>query len=460
MKYIYPIFFKHIKEFNLIEKGQTVITAFSGGKDSVTLLHLLSQLKTDIPFEIIAAYLNHRIREDYLAEQQFVENFCSSLKIKLISKSENVIRFKEKNKLNLENAASILRYRFIRKVANQFKNSKIATGHTKSDLAETFFINLFRGSGSRGLSTIYSQKGQKIIRPLLIFSHHDIHAFLNRNKLSFYQDYSNRDNTYIRNNIRNNLIPAIQKIEPDVEERIFKTVLIVQEQHDYLINQSREFLKKNLVLKNILPLRKVKACHIALQRYILREYISQLKGNLLNINFEHVDAILKNNKLNSGTLPGLALTREQNFLFPQEFHISEYLYSIQSEGTLTIKEINRTIYIKKTSIFKIPKHNFEIIVPLHSIQFPLLIRNARKDDKYIKINSSVNQQVFEMIRSSGVPARLRNYCPLLLNATGDPIWVAGSPIADAFKVKNKKETRFIKISYFKTQGFTQHNLLT
>ncbi|MCK4942535.1 MAG: hypothetical protein KAS65_03110, partial [Candidatus Aminicenantes bacterium] len=95
-----------------------------------------------------------------------------------------------------------------------------------------------------------------------------------------------------------------------------------------------------------------------------------------------------------------------------------------------------------------PKNNFEIVTPQSSIQFPLQARSSRISDKYIKINSGINQSVYEMIRSSGIPADLRNYYPLLLDATGKPIWVVGSPISDAFKVKSKKETRFIKISYY------------
>ncbi len=449
MKFIYSLFFKHISDHNLIQAGDTIIAAFSGGKDSLTLLHLLKRLKQDIPIQLIAAYFNHRIRKDHLEEQQFVEKICGSMNIQLIVKSENVTAFQEKNSLNLEHAASLLRYRFLTKVSRNHQSPKIATGHTRSDLAETFLIKLMRGSGSRGLSAIFIQKGSHIIRPLLVFSSLEIRAFLDRNHIRFYRDYTNRDNTLLRNRIRNILLPAMKKIEPKIEEHIFNTATIIQDEHDYLTNQSQDFLKKNLILNQVLSLDLLKKCPIALQRFVLREYIKRIKGDLLNINFSHIENMLKNSSCQkSSFIPGLALQCRKGYLYPEKFVIPPYSYDMASPGVIPLREIEKKIEVKIIKTFRTPKNNFEIVTPQSSIQFPLQVRSSRRSDKYIKINSGINQRVYEMIRSSGMPADLRNYYPLLLDATGKPIWVAGSPIADAFKVKSKKETRFIKISYY------------
>lgn len=446
MKILYPPFHKHITDTHLIKKNATVIAAFSGGKDSVTLVHLLRKLQQDIPFKLIAAYFNHKIRNDHQDEEKWIRRFCADRKIPLETDSADVPLFSDEHRMNLENAASMLRYRFLNRLSGDIPDSKIATGHTKSDLAETFFINLFRGSGSRGLSGIYLQKGKKIIRPLLIFSHGDIQDFLKRNRISFYQDVSNRDDTYIRNNIRHNLIPALKKIEPEVENRIYRTVSMVQDQHDYLMKQSRNFLKKKLILKQILPMKAVRARHVALQRYIIREYIRQLKGDLLNVGFDHVETILKQTPLTAGSVPGVTLRRSRDFLFPRKLRIPEYDYSMTSPGSFLIAEIQRTVHITETGRFAVPGNNLKIITPRESLQFPLRVRNARKGDHYRKLNSSVNQRVFEMIRSSGFPAQLRNYCPLFLDAGGDPIWVAGSPICDRFKVSDPGQKPFLEIS--------------
>jgi tRNA(Ile)-lysidine synthase len=80
------------------------------------------------------------------------------------------------------------------------------------------------------------------------------------------------------------------------------------------------------------------------------------------------------------------------------------------------------------------------------INFPLTVRNPRKGDKYRKINTAINQDVFEMIRASGIPSELRNLCPVVLNGNGNIIWVMGSPAADAFKVQDPKEKNFLEIN--------------
>ena len=448
MKYIYPNFLKHIKKNNLINNKDTIILAFSGGKDSVTLALLLNRLKDDINITLKAAYFNHKIRKDAAAEQRWAENFCRFNHLELIVGSKDVIGFKNKKKLNLENAASISRYRFFEGVASGFKHCKIATAHTQSDLTETFLIKLFRGSGFRGLTAIYSQKGEKIIRPLLIFTKEDILSFLSRNKIGNYEDYTNVQNEFLRNRIRNTLMPEIKKIEPDIDKHIFKTALMVQDEYDYLNEFCKKFLETHLILKKILPIQSFTNLHIALKRNILREYVRNLKGDLLNIDFEHIENILENIHITEGiSIPGLNLTFHKGFVFPQDLSIPEYHYTSQSDGILRIKEIGCEIKIEKKDVFKMPKNNFELLIPYSKVKFPLIIRNPKKGDRYIKMNTTFNQKVFEMIRVAGFPSELRNLCPVVINGDQEIIWGVGSPISDLFKVEDIKSNKFVKIIF-------------
>ena len=100
MENLYPLFFNNIKRFSLINNNETIIIALSGGKDSVALTHLLKKLQKDIDFQLIAAYFNHQIREDSKKEENWIEKFCKPLNIKLFKAKDDVISFKEKNKLN------------------------------------------------------------------------------------------------------------------------------------------------------------------------------------------------------------------------------------------------------------------------------------------------------------------------------------------------------------------------
>jgi tRNA(Ile)-lysidine synthase len=447
MKILYPLFRENVERNQLIRDHDTIILGFSGGKDSVTLLCLLQELQKEMPFRLLAAYFNHRIRTDAPDEQRWIEDFCGSRGVELVIGGKDVIRFKDEHKLNLEHAASISRYSFFKQVSARFPNAKVATAHSKSDLTETFFIKLLRGSGLQGLTTIYSKKENTVIRPLLVFDQEEILAFLERNKRPFYQDYTNKEDRFLRNRIRRRVVPELKQIEPKLHQHIFKTVSIIQEEYDYFSRSASAVLARHLIVDKVLPAHILQEHHVALQRHIIREYLRLLKGNLLDIDFEHIEAI-RTRHSNAGGLavPGVELSFNKGFIFPLDISIPGYCFHINAPGRLEIKEIGKTISIRQTKVFKKPPDNHEIIVPLQSVKFPLTVRNPFTTDKYVKINSSVNQKVIEMIRASGFPAKLRNLCPVLVNGDGDITWVSGSPAADRFKVKDLNGKEFLVIS--------------
>jgi len=447
MKILYPPFLDNIQTNHLIEKDDTIILAFSGGKDSITLCHLLRQLKKNIKFHLVAAYFNHKLRSDVEKEQEWVQRFCKEHKIELVIGSKNVIRFKNRHKLNLEHAASLSRYSFFKEVSARYKNGKVATAHNRSDLTETFLIKLSRGSGLQGLTTISSKKDNFIIRPLLLFEESEILDFLKRNKFSYFSDYTNEEDIFLRNRFRHHVVPELKKIEPNIHNHVYKTVTIIQDEYDYFNAMAQRILKENLILEAVLPAVVLAKYHIAIQRHVVREYIRLLKGNLLNIGFEHIEAVRTGNSDAGGlALPGLQLNFKKGFIFPNTFSIPSYRYDIPTVESMKINELGKILRIERISGYKKPVDNNEIIVPERKVEFPLTLRNADRGDKYIKINSSVRQKVFEMIRASGIPYQLRNMCPVLINGNGQIIWALGSPVADSFRVEDNRDIRLLKIN--------------
>lgn len=449
MKQLYPQFLANTREHHLVLPDDTVILGFSGGKDSVTLFHLLKELKRDIPFTFIAAYFNHRLRTDASEEEKWVEGFCDKHNVELVIGGKNVMAFKTKEKLNLEHAASLSRYRFFQEVSSRYENAKVATAHTKSDLTETFFIKLFRGSGLQGLSAIFSKKENTIIRPLLLFSQDQVFSFLQRNNIAFYRDRTNEEDVFLRNRIRRHVVPEIEKIEPAVNDRVFRTVSIIQEEYDYFSETAGAVLDRYLLPGNVLPVRILNNHHIAVQRHIVREYLRRLKGNLLNIGFEHIETVrtqrVGKREKKGAAIPGIELKFHKGFIYPNGLTVPGYCYTVTGPGRLDIPEIGKTFLFKDVFTYKKPKDNSGIIVPAASVTYPLTVRAPRKGDKYRKINTTINQDVFEMIRASGKPAEIRNFCPVVLDGGGEIIWTVGSPVADAFKVKDGKEKSFLEI---------------
>jgi tRNA(Ile)-lysidine synthase len=446
MKLIFPAFKKNIEENQLLSRGDTVLVGFSGGKDSVALIILLQELQKYFPLSIVAAYFNHGLRPDAREEEKWVSAFCAQRAIKLEIGSRDLRRFRRENQLNLEHAAAISRYDFFTALASKIPGARVATAHSRTDLSETFFIKLFRGSGLQGLSAIFANKEKKIIRPLLIFSEDDILAFLSRNRLEFYQDSTNLQDDFLRNRIRHSLMPAVKKIEPAVEDRIFRTVLLIQEEFDYFQGMSRDILRTKLILGTILPTKAFQGLHPALARHLVREYLRLLKGNLLGVGFEHIADFLQSLESGRGlSLPGLNLKFSKGWIFPEKILIGEYREEITGEGHWPLPALSRTLTLKSIASFRKPKDNFQILVPAQRLSFPLQVRPARSQDKYRKIHSPYRQSAFEMIRSSGVPAPLRNLCPLLENGDGEIIWVCGSPLAAPFMIKDSDSGPFIRI---------------
>jgi len=446
MKVMFPEFKKNIERHGLVRANDTVILGFSGGKDSVTLAVLLQELQRHIPFRLVAAYFNHGLRADANAEEKWARAFCAARDLELETGSRDIKRFREENSLNLEHAASLSRYDFFAALAKRFPASRVATAHSRSDLAETFFIKLFRGSGLQGLSAIFQNKEKKIIRPLLIFSEEEILSFLERNRLRYYQDPTNLQDDFLRNRIRHNLLPAIKKIEPDVEERIFRTVLLIQDEFDYFQGQAQAILDASLLLGAILPAQAFAGLHPAQARHLAREYLRRLKGDLLGVGFEHIVDFLGSLETGRGlSLPGVNLKFAKGWIFPEKVRIADYRLEIPGCGTWPVPEIGRSLLLKQLKRFRLPKDNLEILVPEKSLRFPLRLRPARPTDKYRKIHSPYKQNVFEMIRSSGLPAPLRRLRPVLENGDGEIIWVCGSPLAAPFAVENPDRGPFIGI---------------
>lgn len=135
-----------IKQFNLIEKGDKIVVAVSGGPDSMCLLDVLYKLKQN-KFEIVVAHVNHLIRTEAKEDEEYVKKYCEEKNIEFFSKSIDVIKLANNNKIGLEEAGRKVRYEFFEEIKQQTNSNKIAIAHNKNDKAETMIMNILRGSG-------------------------------------------------------------------------------------------------------------------------------------------------------------------------------------------------------------------------------------------------------------------------------------------------------------------------
>jgi len=417
---------------SLIEdlRGSKLIAAVSGGKDSIALLTLLKSLEAELNFTVKAAYFNHHLRADSHLEEAWIIHFCETRGIPLILGGANVSEYAGKEKQNLEEAASHLRYTFLKPLA-ALPRTWILTGHTGSDLSETFLMHLFRGSGSTGLAAIHPLKWSRILRPLLSVTEPEIRAYLQRNGIPHYSDTSNLNNRFLRNRVRHKLMPTLRKEFPHLDRKVNDAVDILREESDFLRKLARETLDGMLLQKKILPTRRMYTLHPALQRHLLREYIRLLRGDLRGISLAHIDSLrLQRSPQRNLSIPGITFSLRKGFLFPVSFHIPEYDHPLPSTGTLDIPEIGA--HVRTGSDTDAPHSReavFSVCLDPARLSLPLRVRSACRSDRYRTVGSDVSKKIFEMIRVAGLPAPLRALRPIFCDAADRPFWIPGSPPA-------------------------------
>ncbi len=224
-----------IRKFNMIEVGDKVLVALSGGSDSMSLLYSLNELKKEICFSIEAAHVNHSLRgAESDNDEKFVREVCDKLGIKLHVLKADVRRYADEKGLSLEDAGRKIRYDFFASVCH---DGKIATAHNLNDRIETFLFNFTRGSGLKGLCSIPPVRGN-VIRPLIECSKDDILLYCQQNGISFVTDKSNDDVGYSRNRIRHNVIPQLKQINSRLEKTALRCIDTLNEDEAFLLDCS------------------------------------------------------------------------------------------------------------------------------------------------------------------------------------------------------------------------------
>ena len=213
-------FDKYISENNLCSPNDKILLGVSGGVDSVVMMDLFLEKN----YRIGIAHCNFQLRADESEEdQKLVEKLAMMKRVPFYTKKFETKVYARENSMSVQMAARELRYKWFDEIRSKYSYNFVAIGHNLDDVVETFFINLNRGTGIRGLTGIKPVFGD-IIRPILFASRREILIYAEKRNLNFREDSSNIDTVYVRNKIRHNIIPRFNKLTPDFNKTIVETI--------------------------------------------------------------------------------------------------------------------------------------------------------------------------------------------------------------------------------------------
>ncbi len=448
--------FKETALGGLIVAGDRVLAAVSGGPDSVALAALLLKLREEMPIEVRLAHFDHRLRAESGADARFVDGLARRWVVPLETGSSDVRAFAAKKRLNLEEAGRDLRYRFLRRAAARSGATKIATGHTLTDQAETVLMRLMRGTGLLGLAGIapvVAGEPCPVVRPLLGIGGPDLRAWLSAEGLPFREDASNRDLRFLRNRIRAELMPELERrYEPRIAGHLARLAALAREDEELLDGFVRELLDEFILRKGrdiSLDLKTLPLLFPALARRVARAFLRELAGDLRDVSFGDVDALLALREGKEIALgKGLVLRREAGRLGLKRGAAAARAYEVRWDGRSALALAAAGLVLSGSfgrSAAGRPSLRGDdrtgALIDAGRLSFPLVVRSRRPGDAYRPLGAPGRKKLKEILRAKAVPGADRDRLPVLLS-DGGIVWVPGLPVGEDYKVTAATERVF------------------
>jgi len=442
---------KTIDRHKMLKPGDRVIVALSGGPDSVALLLVLLELKKEFKLSLHVAHVNHKLRgKESDQDQAFVRKLCSDLKLKLHSRSFQVKKEAKKSKLSVEECARKIRYDYLNKLADKFKAQKIALGHNFNDQAETVLIRLIRGSGSLGLSGIPPVK-DRIIRPLIDAKRVEIERFLKSNNVAFRIDSSNLRTDYLRNRVRLKLLPILKKeYNPKIEEVLSRTASILRAEEQLLNREAQKAYSKTVTQEQkdriLLDSKRFSECDEWLKRLLIRDCVKKLKGDLRDLSFEKVEALMalveeRKSGKSADLLADVVADVTKEHLSIHRKKEEKFKYRLSYPPKRRIRnlgvKIDSEILPKSSTPRSIGgEDQWVAFLDGDKLMPPLTLRSRKNGDRFRPLGMSGTKSVADFLVDLKIPRCQRDEV-MLLTSRDRIAWLVGYRISEEFKIMPK-----------------------
>ena len=424
---------KFILEKSLFNKEDKLILGISSGADSVCLMHILLALE----YKFDLAHCNFNLRGNESDEDEiFVRKLAKEYQLQLYVKHFDTQRHASKNKISTQMAARDLRYAWFHDLLASENATYIVIAHHANDDTETFFINLIRGSGLKGLLGI-KEKIDSIVRPLIIVSRAEIEQFLKENDISFREDSSNRSLKYLRNKIRHELIPLLTEMNPSIQQTISDEMKILEGVAQLYYAKIEDVRKELIQNKNGIIQLRIAAL---LELNPLNNYLYELLSPYGFSTIESIERSLSGQSGKQFFSRTHQLVVDRKYIFISTLEKENTIFKILKGDSKLENPIAmnfRTVSDKNIIMdSKIAQLNFE------KLKFPLILRKWREGDKFKPLGMKNFKKLSDFFIDNKFTQLQKNE-QWLLCSNDKIIWVVGCRIDDRYRIQSTTKKLYI-----------------
>ncbi|MCL2615258.1 MAG: tRNA lysidine(34) synthetase TilS [Dehalococcoidia bacterium] len=442
-----------------------LIVAVSGGADSVCLLHALATLKNELRLRLYVAHLDHMLRgEESQADAEYVEALTSKMGLSIDIGRADVQSLRRRHKMTLEEAAREARYAFLAQTADKYGTDLIVTGHTQNDQIETILLHIIRGCGVSGLvglqpivSRTIGKRHVKIIRPLLNITKNETQEYCERHNLLPRLDSSNLDPVPMRNKMRLQLLPLLEMQDSNVSKEILRLSSAAKGELAHLDNQTSRLAQRAMTIQNnviIFDRLALANAGPAALGHLLRGCLERLLGDLHDIEFIHIDAMLSLMQKPAGrqmSLPHglLFLTGYDNFRLGKEEVLScpfpplenKYRLVIPGEGSFSGWLAEATI-VQTMDMVDDPMVAY---MDLDATGEELWVRCWQEGDIFQPLGLGSTKKLGRYMIDARIPKLWRKKIPLVVSPVGI-VWLVGYRLDERAKVTSQTR-RILRLEF-------------
>ncbi|SMC45410.1 tRNA lysidine(34) synthetase TilS [Moheibacter sediminis] len=422
MEFLLSEFKNNINRLSKISQSKFLI-AVSGGIDSMVLCDLFLKLKLNFS----VAHCNFQLRgNDSDLDEEFVRNYCIQNQIKFHSKTFNVKEYKQSGNHSTQMAARDLRYAWFKKLMQENQFNLLVTAHHLNDSLETFLINLSRGSGINGLTGIQFQQNE-IIRPLYNISKKSILEYAGLNQIRWREDVSNATDDYIRNKIRNQIVPVLNEIHPEFLANFSKSIQILKDEKTIIQNQFENlsdelFISaKNNYSVSIQKLKELQPFNSSLF------HLFSKFGFMHPLEIERLMDANEGSEINSNEYR--LIKNRGELILSRQTKIKESEEFIVEDGKLIQKPLNLRLSKSEVRDFSASE-----TLDVEKISFPLRLRKAKTGDVFFPFGMRGSKKLSKFFKDEKFSKIDKEDSWLLVDDEDRIVYVTGIRIDDRFKI--------------------------